>query len=68
MDDDEALALDAATTLRRASTPSGIRRSSVIRFRKSADCVKAMDAAGRGKIRSVPRMRRREGRPHRVPG
>lgn len=60
MDDDEFLALDEDMTLRRA-TPSGIRKNptSIVRWRKSADCVTAVDLRGRPKIRSVPRMRKR---------
>lgn len=59
MNDDELLALDEEMSLRRASTPSGIRKYNVVRWRKSADCVSAFNTQGKGKVRSVPRMRRR---------
>lgn len=59
MGEDEALALDDEMTLRRASTPSGIRKYNLVRWRTSADCVSAVNMQGKGKVRSVPRMRRR---------
>jgi hypothetical protein len=59
---DEDWGVEEEMTLRRASTPSGIRKHGIIRWRGSADCVAAVDAAGRTKVRSVPRMRRRKPR------
>jgi hypothetical protein len=57
---DEDWGVEEEMSLRRASTPSGIRKYGVIRWRGSAECVAAVNAAGRNKIRSVPRMRRRK--------
>jgi len=57
---DEDWGLEEEMTLRRASTPSGIRKHGIIRWRGSAECVSAVNAAGRTKVRSVPRMRRRK--------
>ncbi len=56
---DEDWGLEEEMTLRRASTPSGIRKYGLIRWRGSADCVAPVNSAGKSKIRSVPRMRRR---------
>jgi len=56
MEDDEM-------TLRRASTPSGIRKWNVVRFRASGECLGGSWASaemGRRKVRCVPRMRRRK--------
>jgi hypothetical protein len=57
---DEDWGVEEEMSLRRASTPSGIRKYGVIRWRGSAECVAAVNSAGRTKIRSVPRMRRRK--------
>ncbi|KAN0112903.1 hypothetical protein V8E51_005854 [Hyaloscypha variabilis] len=57
---DEDWGIEEEMTLRRASTPSGIRKYGVMRWRGSAECVAAVNAAGRTKVRSVPRMRRRK--------
>jgi hypothetical protein len=62
MDEDEdlpQLIIDDEMTLRRASTPSGIQKYSVARWRKSSECVSAVNVHGRAKVRCVPRMRRR---------
>jgi hypothetical protein len=56
---DENWGPEEEMTLRRASTPSGIRKYGLIKWRGSADCVAPVNSAGRTKIRSVPRMRRR---------
>jgi len=46
-------------SLRRASTPSGIRKHHSIRFSRSADiCI-----GGKVKVRSKPRMRKRKPKP-----
>lgn len=63
---DEDWGPEEEMTLRRASTPSGIRKYGLIRWRGSADCVAPVNSAGRTKIRSVPRMRRRP-KPKSVP-
>jgi hypothetical protein len=63
---DEDWGLEEEMTLRRASTPSGIRKYGLIRWRGSADCVAPVNSAGRTKIRSMPRMRRRP-KPKSVP-
>jgi hypothetical protein len=57
---DEDWGIEEEMTLRRASTPSGIRKYGMIRWRGSADCVAAVNAAGKVKVKSVPRMRRRK--------
>lgn len=57
---DEDWGIEEEMTLRRASTPSGIRKYGVMRWRGSAECVAAVNAAGQRKVRSVPRMRRRK--------
>jgi hypothetical protein len=57
---DEDWGIEEEMTLRRASTPSGIRKYGVMRWRGSAECVAAVNAAGRTKVKSVPRMRRRK--------
>jgi hypothetical protein len=57
---DEDWGIEEEMTLRRASTPSGIRKYGMIRWRGSADCVAAVNAAGKMKVKSVPRMRRRK--------
>jgi hypothetical protein len=57
---DEDWGLEEEMTLRRASTPSGIRKYGIIRWRGSAECVSAVNAAGRTKVRSMPKMRRRK--------
>lgn len=57
---DEDWGLEEEMTLRRASTPSGIRKYGGMRWRASAECVAAINAAGRPKVRSMPRMRRRK--------
>ncbi|KAH8818203.1 hypothetical protein F5882DRAFT_388511 [Hyaloscypha sp. PMI_1271] len=57
---DEDWGIEEEMTLRRASTPSGIRKYGVMRWRGSAECVAAINAAGRTNVRSVPRMRRRK--------
>lgn len=56
---DDFLALDEAISLRRASTPSGVRKVHLVRWTKSQDAVKACNALGQVKVRNVPRMRRR---------
>lgn len=56
--DDESLGDEGMeTSLRRASTPSGIRKYGGVRYARSADIV---SIGGRVKVRSVPRMRRRK--------
>ena len=50
--------IEEEMTLRRASTPSGIRKYNQVRWRASADCVG--QGSGRLKVKSVPRMRRRK--------
>lgn len=57
---DEDWGVEEEMTLRRASTPSRIGK---FRYRGSADCVSSINSAGRMKVRSVPRMRRRKPRP-----
>jgi hypothetical protein len=57
---DEDWGIEEEMTLRRASTPSGIRKYGVMRWRGSAESVAAVNAAGRTNVRSVPRMRRRK--------
>jgi hypothetical protein len=57
---DEDWGIEEEMTLRRASTPSGIRKYGGMRWRASAECVAAINAAGRPKVRSMPRMRRRK--------
>jgi hypothetical protein len=59
--------LEDEMTLRRASTPNGIRKSggkySIVKWRKSADIVgngAGLTPSGRAKVRCVPRMRRRK--------
>ncbi|KAE8449873.1 hypothetical protein EG329_007350 [Mollisiaceae sp. DMI_Dod_QoI] len=50
-------------TLRRASTPSGIRKYNIVRYRASGECVGGpaeLTWLGRKKVRCVPRMRRRK--------
>lgn len=51
-------------SLRRASTPGGIRKYSGVRFGRSADVV---NIGGRIKVRSLPRMRKRKVQVARVP-
>lgn len=63
--DREALEIggkDDEMTLRRASTPSGIRKYTVIKYRKSADVGSAVTPNGRPKVRCLPRMRKRKPR------
>jgi hypothetical protein len=57
---DEDWGPEEEMTLRRASTPSGIRKYGLIRWRGSAEIVAPVNTAGRMKVRSVPRMRRRK--------
>ncbi|KUJ17896.1 uncharacterized protein LY89DRAFT_30072 [Mollisia scopiformis] len=55
--------LDEEMTLRRASTPSGIRKWNVVRYRASGECIGGppeLAWMGRRKVRCVPRMRRRK--------
>jgi hypothetical protein len=51
-------------SLRRASTPSGIRKFKALRMKSSAECLNngkvLIDAHGKIKVRSAPRMRRRK--------
>jgi len=55
---------EAEMSLRRASTPSGISKYSVIRWRKSAECVGASGSGqARRKVKCLPRMRRRRVNP-----
>lgn len=63
---DEDWGLEEEMTLRRAGTPSGIRKYGLIRWRGSAELVAPVNSAGRTKIRSAPRMRRRP-KPKSVP-
>jgi len=65
----ERLEKDDDMTLRRASTPSGIRKGlgkyNVVKWRKSGDIVGSgpgLTSTGRAKVRCVPRMRRRTNR------
>ena len=66
-DEDMNLELgDDEFSLRRASTPSGIRKHNILRFRRSAECGGNGNgnghvlANGRLKVRSVPRMRKKK--------
>ncbi|KAF4626310.1 hypothetical protein G7Y89_g11851 [Cudoniella acicularis] len=59
--EDPVLLMKEEISLRRASTPSGIRKHNGIRYRASAECVgNPTTVNSRMKVRSVPRMRRRE--------
>jgi len=56
VEDNNMRLVEAETSLRRSSTPSGIRKhGSVLRFKKSSDCVSA-----RFQVAKPPRMRRRK--------
>lgn len=61
--EDQSALLKEEVSLRRASTPIGIRKYGGLRYRASAECVGnngAIGSNGRMKVRSVPRMRRRK--------
>lgn len=60
--DDPSTLMKEEVSLRRASTPTGIRKHS-LRYRASAECVGSnviVGPNGRLKVRSVPRMRKRK--------
>ena len=68
--EDPSTLLQEEVSLRRASTPSGIRKYGGLRYRASAECVGAngvMGSNGKTKVRSVPRMRKRPSKIIRVP-
>jgi hypothetical protein len=68
--EDLSTLLKEEVSLRRASTPSGIRKYGGLRYRASAECVGAngvMGPNGRTKVRCVPRMRKRPSKVIRVP-
>jgi hypothetical protein len=61
--EDPATVMKEEVSLRRASTPSGIRKYGGLKYRNSQECVggnTAMGANGRLKVRCVPRMRKRK--------
>ncbi|TVY86356.1 hypothetical protein LAWI1_G008767 [Lachnellula willkommii] len=68
-DYDESLFIKEELSLRRASTPTGIRKYGGLRYKSSSESVGAsgMVAHGRTKVRCVPRMRKRDKKVVRVP-
>ena len=59
--EEDVWGLEEGMSLRRASTPYGIRKCYMVRWRASADCVQGVQSgSGRLKVRSKPRMRRRK--------
>lgn len=57
---DEDWGIEEEMTLRRASTPNGIRKFGMIRYRVSSDGAGDVNGYARTKVRSLPRMRRRK--------
>jgi len=61
--EDPAIIMKEDLSLRRASTPSGIRKYGALKYRASAECVggnAVIGPNGRKKVRCLPRMRKRK--------